>query len=202
MVGETEKAKRDPAREKSGRRLAEIFQRLSKGSYPPVHRWEPDFCGEIDIRIARDGQWYYMGTVIARPEMVKLFSSVLRHDDDGYYLVTPVEKLKIRVDDAPYVAVSAENVGGDGAPVLLFQTQTGEEVVADKEHPISLKTDPESGEERPYLLVRDRLEALISRPVYYELVERLVTREWEGRKMFGIESRNAFFPFLPVEKNN
>lgn len=190
---------RDPAREEGGRRLREIFARLSKEKYPPVHLWEPDFCGDIDIRIARDGQWYYMGTPIARPEIVRLFASVLRHDDDGYYLVTPVEKLRITVEDAPYLAVRVEDVGSRDEPALLFHTQTDEPVLADADHPLFLRHDPETGEDRPYLLVRDRLEALIARPVYYELVDRLFTRRIDGVAMLGLKSRGVFFPFAPAE---
>lgn len=178
----------------AGKKLNEIFQQVKSQKYPPVHKWEPDFCGEIDMRIARDGTWYYMGTPIARPEMVKLFSTVLRHDEDGYYLVTPVEKLKIKVDDAPYLATELEREGEGEDQVLAFTTQTGDRVVADDDHPIWATVDPETGEPAPYVLVRDRLEALIARPVYYELAEIAETMAVDGDTVMGLWSCGHFFP--------
>jgi hypothetical protein len=137
---------------------------------PPVHKWNPPYCGEIDMEIRRNGQWFYLGTPITRLALVKLFSTVLRHDEDGFhYLVTPVEKVRIRVEDAPFVAVTVERIREEGAEYLRFTTQTGDVVVADEAHP--LRVSYQNGEPRPYLRVRDRLEALVSRNVYYQLVE-------------------------------
>lgn len=137
---------------------------------PPVHRWNPPFCGEIDMEIRCNGQWFYLGTAINRQPLVKLFSTVLRRDDDDhYYLVTPVEKVRIRVEDAPFVATLVERHREEEGDYLRFTMQTGDIVIADEDHP--LRVDYRGEEPRPYLLVRDRLEALLSRNVYYQLVE-------------------------------
>lgn len=155
---------------------------------PPVHKWNPPFCGEIDMEIRRNGQWFYMGTPIGRPALVKLFSTVLRHDDDGYYyLVTPVEKVRIRVQDAPFLAVQVERHEEAGVPYLRFTTQTGEVVVAGADHPIrvSFRDDLEPS---PYVHVRDRLDALISRNVYYQLVDWGFETLSQGRPALAVES--------------
>ena len=152
--------------------LQDILKAIQDKKLPPVHLWNPDFCGDIDMRIARDGTWFYMGTPIGRLAMVKLFSTVIRLDDDGkYYLVTPVEKLGIKVDDAPFLAVEMVRVGEGADQVLSFRTQTDDWVVADNEHPIRVSFDPDTMEPSPYILVRDNLEALINRPLFYDLVE-------------------------------
>ncbi|WP_321393013.1 DUF1285 domain-containing protein [Emcibacter sp.] len=157
---------------------------------PPVHKWNPDFCGDIDMEIRRDGSWFYMGTPIARPAMVKLFSTILRHDEDGkYYLVTPVEKVGIRVEDRPFVAVELQREGEGEQQILHFRTNLDDYVTADADHPLRVEMDAETGEPSPYILVRDRLEALISRPVYYELAELVV--EQDGR--YGVWSAGEFF---------
>lgn len=147
-----------------------IASEAGEKSLPPVHLWNPPFCGDIDMEIRRNGQWFYMGTPIGRPALVKLFSSVLRRDeDDAYYLVTPVEKVRIRVEDTPFLITSVERLQRDGKDYLQFTTQTGDIVVAGTEHPlwISYKGD----EPNPYIHVRDRLHALIGRNVYYQLVD-------------------------------
>lgn len=181
----------------AGRMLNALYQDMQAQRYPPVHDWEPELCGDIDIRITRDGRWFYMGTPINRPEMVRLFSTVLRHDEDGYYLVTPVEKLKIQVDDAPYLAVSMACDGTGEDQVLSFRMQTGDLVIADEDHPIWVReTEEPKGPKgpSPYVLVRDRLEALIARSVYYDLVERSIIMTIGGRDMAGVWSRGTFFP--------
>lgn len=167
---------------------------------PPVHAWNPPFCGDIDMRIARDGTWYYMGSPIGRKPMVRMFSSILRHDEDGkYYLVTPVEKVGIIVDDAPLLAVEM-TVEGEGAErILAFRTQVDDVVVADAAHPIRVAIDPVSGEPSPYVLVRDRLEALISRAVFYDLVDLAEEREVAGVPTLGLWSAGTFFALGPVE---
>lgn len=163
----------------------------SDGKRPPVHKWNPDFCGDIDMRIARDGSWHYMGTPIGRKRMVKLFSTILRHDRDGkYYLVTPVEKIGIRVDDAPFVAVEMEVTGEGRARTIAFRTNVDDYVILDADHPLRVEIDPETEEPSPYIVVRDRLEALITRSVFYDLVE--LAEERDGT--FGVWSRNSFFP--------
>jgi hypothetical protein len=134
---------------------------------PPVHLWNPPHCGEIDIRIGRDGRWRHQGSPIGRDALVRLFSTVLRKDPDGFYLVTPVEKLKIVVEDAPFIAVQVDRVG-DG---LRFLTNVGDWVEAGPDHAIRVETDAVTGEPAPYVHVRGALEARMSRPVFYELVE-------------------------------
>jgi hypothetical protein len=138
---------------------------------PPVHLWHPAHCGEIDIVIRANGQWVHEGSPIGREALVRLFSTVLRLDPDGYHLVTPGEKMRITVEDAPFVAVAVERLTDERGLVLRFTTNVGDEVDADAAHPIRVETDAETGEPRPYLMVRRGLEALIARPVFYELVD-------------------------------
>jgi hypothetical protein len=148
-------------------RIEESAQQAAKRGLPPVHLWNPARVGDIDIVIRRDGSWWHEGAVIGRPALVRLFSTVLRKDPDGICLVTPVEKLRIVVEDAPFVAVAVERRGQG----LTFTTNVGDEVVADADHPIRVDTDAATGEPRPYLHVRAGLDALIARPVFYDLVE-------------------------------
>jgi hypothetical protein len=157
---------------------------------PPVHLWNPPNCGDIDIRIRKDGVWFHEGTPIGREALVRLFSTVLRKDEDGIYLVTPVEKLRIQVEDAPFVAVRVDRDG----EVLRFITNVGDEVAAGPENPIRVEMDPHSGEPRPYLHVRRGLEALIARPVFYELVE--MARPHAGA--MAVSSNGAWFTVGPL----
>lgn len=151
--------------------LEGLAKRIGTQKYPPVEKWDPDFCGEIDMRIARDGTWFYMGTPIGRKRLVKLFSSVLRRDSDGHhYLVTPVEKLRIKVDDAPLLVVEMTCHGEGLDQVLEMRTLTNDEILVNPDHPIRVETDPLSDEPAPYVRVRGKLDALISRSVFYELV--------------------------------
>lgn len=146
---------------------------------PPVHLWNPPHCGEIDILIRADGTWMHEGSPIGRHELVRLFSTVLRLDPDGLHLVTPVEKLRIRVEDLPFRAVAVEAADQDWEPVLTFTTDVGDRVEAGPDNAIVVETDPVSGEPAPRLHVRRGLEARIARPVFYELVER--ARVVDGR---------------------
>lgn len=139
---------------------------------PPVEKWEPERVGSIDIRIASDGTWYHEGSPFRREALVKLFSTVLRRDEDGYCLVTPAEKLYIEVEDAPFLAVNMEVKGQGRDAELLFTTNVDDHVVADADHP--LRVEDQDGEPRPYVLVRDGLEALVNRSVFYRLVEQAV----------------------------
>jgi len=227
---------------------AEIKKAAGSKGLPPVHLWNPDFCGDIDMQIKRDGSWHYMGSPIARPAMVRLFSTILRHDEDGkYYLVTPVEKVGIRVDDAPFVAVEMRVEGEGTHQTLHFRTNVDDITVANKNHPLHIiydgggascasgggssrsvsdgspthKTNEKEGAScasgggssrsvsdgspthqknkdtspSPYILVRDRLEALISRPVYYQLAELAVEKDGQ----YGVWSAGCFFALGPVE---
>lgn len=139
----------------------------------PVHLWDPPFCGDIDMRIARDGTWYYRGSPIGRDAMVRLFSSVLRRDGDRYFLVTPVEKLGITVEDCPFVAVAVEEREAEkaGEEQFVFRLNNGEQIPLDDDHPLSVDEDAD-GSPHPVLRVREGLNALVRRNVFYELVER------------------------------
>jgi hypothetical protein len=160
---------------------------------PPVHNWNPPFCGDLDMRIARDGTWFYLGTPIGRFELVRLFSSILRKDGDAYLLVTPVEKVGITVDDAPFVAVDFNAVGAGESQTLTFETHVGDFAVASADHPIRVERDPQTGEPSPYVLIRANLEALIDRKSFYRLVELGVHHDgW-----FGVWSSGTFFPIIP-----
>ncbi len=178
---------------KAGDLLAQLPKAEGKG-LPPVHLWHPAFCGDIDMRIARDGTWYYMGTPIGRKPMVKLFSSIIRRDGDKYVLVTPVEMVGIQVDDAPFVAVSLQVEGQGEQQLLRFTSNVEEEIVAGAEHPIRVAIDPQSAEPAPYVHVRSNMEALIHRNVFYQLVELAVNREIDGQNWLGVWSSGVFFP--------
>lgn len=176
-------------------KAGDLLAQLPKGKgLPPVHLWNPDFCGDIDMRIARDGTWYYLGSPIGRKPMVRLFSSIIRRDGDDYFLVTPVEKVGITVEDAPFVAVSVEVSGEGERQVLRFVTHVEDEVEAGAEHPIRVVIDPVTQEPSPYMHVRANLEALIHRNVFYQLVELAVVREIDGRRWLGVWSGGEFFP--------
>lgn len=161
----------------------------------PVHLWDPEFSGEMDMHIARDGTWYHEGGPITRLALAQLFSGILKLEQDGrYYLVTPVEKWAIRVDDAPFVAVRMEVSGQGQAQQLRFFTSLEHDVVAGGEHPITLTVDEDSGEPSPYILLRDNLRALIHRNVFYQLVELAQEHQLEGQTRLGVWSAGIFFP--------
>ena len=178
--------------------IAAAARAASRGKgLPPVHLWNPPFCGDLDLRIARDGTWFYLGTPIGRPELVRLFSTILRKDGNDYFLVTPVEKVGIIVDDAPFVAVDFEIEESGEHQRLVFETNVGDFVVAGFDHPIRVDRDAETGEPSPYVLIRANLEALIDRKSFYRLVEIGVHREHEGISWFGLVSGSMFFPIIP-----
>ena len=163
---------------------------------PPVHLWNPPFCGDLDIRIARDGTWFYLGTPIGRFELVKLFSSILKKEDGKFYLVTPVEKVGITVDDAPFVAVDFTRSEQEGRQFLTFETHVGDKTVAGSDNPIRVERDAETGEPSPYVHVRAGLEALIDRKSFYRLVE--LGDHHDG--WFGLWSGGEFFPIIPSDE--
>jgi len=174
--------------------------RAGKGS-PPVERWNPPFCGDLDMEIRADGTWFYLGTPIGRMPLVQLFSTVLRKDEDGKtYLVTPVEKVGIRVVDAPFVAVEVDVSGKGEAQVLTFRTNVGDVVEAGPDHPLRFVAEDGTGGLKPYLHVRGRLEALVARPVMYELAEIGEEIEIDGKATFALRSKGEVFPVMPVEK--
>ncbi len=162
---------------------------------PPVHLWNPAYCGDLDMRIARDGTWFYQGSPINRPALVRLFSTILKYEDGRYVLVTPVEKVGITVDDAPFVAIDFEVTGKGSTQALVFETNVGDQVTAGPENPIRVDRDDTSGEPSPYVLVRDALEALIDRKSFYRLVE--IGSHHDG--WFGVWSEGAFFRIIPSD---
>ncbi|GAA4227835.1 hypothetical protein GGQ68_004040 [Sagittula marina] len=174
--------------------IAASAQAAKKGrGLPPVDKWDPPFCGDLDMRIARDGTWFYLGTPIGRVGLVKLFSSILRKDGEDYFLVTPVEKVGITVEDAPFVAVDFTVEGKGEAQTIAFETHVGDFATAGPEHPIRVERDPETGEPSPYVLVRRNLEALIDRKSFYRLVDIGAHHDdW-----FGLWSGGKFFPIIP-----
>ncbi len=179
-------------------RAAEQSGAASRG-LPPVTKWNPPFCGDLDMEIRADGTWFYMGTPIGRAPLVRLFSTVLRKDEDGRtYLVTPVEKVGIRVVDAPFVAVEMQVAERDGASFVTFRTNVGDVVEVDADHPLRFETVGEERQLKPYVLVRGRLEALISRAVMYDLVALGETVEIDGVEMFSVRSGAEIFPVMPV----
>lgn len=165
----------------------------------PVERWNPPFCGDIDMRIAADGTWFYGGTPIGREAMVRLFASVLRRDEDGRtYLVTPVEKCGITVEDVPFLAVDLATETRDGETVLALRTNVGDVVVVDRDHPLRFVVDPANQGLKPYVLVRGRLEARLTRAVLHELVELGEEADVDGVAWFGVRSAGVFFPMAPA----
>ena len=165
---------------------------------PPLQLWNPPFCGNMDIEIRRNGSWFHQGRQITRASLVKLFSSILRRDGGHFFLVTPVEKVGIRVVDAPFLGVEM-NVSGEGeAQLLTFRTNVGDVVAAGSEHHLRFEIAGENSELKPYLLVRGRLEALVSRAVMYDLVELGETVEIDGVPMFAVRSGGVVFPVMPA----
>lgn len=161
----------------------------------PVHLWNPDFSGELDMHITRDGTWYHEGGPITRLALAQLFSGILRLEEDGrYYLITPVEKWAIQVDDVPFVAVRMEVQGQGEEQQLRLFTSLEHEVVAGREHPLTVKVDADTDEPSPYILLRDNLKALIHRNVFYQLVELAQEYQLEGETRLGVWSSGIFFP--------
>lgn len=175
--------------------MATATQAAKKGP-PPVHLWNPPFCGDLDMRIARDGTWFYLGTPIGRPAMVRLFSSILKLEDGRYFLVTPVEKVGIKVDDAPFLAVDFEVTGAGRDQAVTFTTHVGDTVTAGPDNPLRVERGAD-GEPSPYVMVRRGLEALIDRKSFYRLVEHCVHERHDGADWFGLWSGGRFFPVIP-----
>jgi hypothetical protein len=166
---------------------------------PPVHLWNPPFCGDLDMRIAADGTWYYLKTPIGRPALVKLFASVLKREGDKYFLVTPVEKCGIAVDDAPFLAVELKVENGERGQVLRFRTNVDDWVTCDEAHALRFESEPQTGGLKPYLHVRAGLWAKVTRALFYDLVELGEERAVDGLAMFGVASSGAFFAMAPAD---
>jgi uncharacterized protein len=179
-----------PPPDLTGLSLAEIAKLAAEAKLPPVEAWNPTHCGDSEMRVARDGTWFHQGSPIGRPAMVKLFSTILRREPDGgYVLVTPAEKLDIVVEDAPFVAVEVKSEGQGRDRSLAFRLNTGDLIMAGPDHPLRFETREDGP--HPYLLVRKGLEALVARPVYYELANAALD---EGGDPPGLWSGGVFFP--------
>jgi hypothetical protein len=175
----------------AGLSLGDIARLAEERKLPPVEKWQPTHCGDSEMRIARDGTWFHQGSPIGRPEMVRLFSTILRREQDGrFVLVTPAEKLDIEVEDAPFVAVELKSEGEGDARNLAFRLNTGDLVVAGPDRRLRFDEGP-----HPYIEVRPGLDALIARPVYYELAELALA---EGGDPPGVWSGGTYFPFEPA----
>jgi hypothetical protein len=173
-------------------------QATGKGP-PPVHLWNPPFCGDLDLRIAGDGTWFYMKTPIGRPALVRLFASVLKREQDKYFLVTPVEKCGITVDDAPFLAVELRVEDAGRNRVLNFRTNVDDWVACGPDHALRFEPEPQTGGLKPYLHVRRDLWAKVTRALFYDLVELGEERDVDGTRMFGIVSSGAFFAMAPAD---
>jgi hypothetical protein len=179
-----------PPPDLDGLGLAEIVALVAERRLPPVDQWNPARCGDSEMRIARDGTWYHQGSPIGRPAMVRLFATILRREaDGGYVLVTPAEKLDIAVEDAPFVAVELRSEGSGRDRRLAFRLNTGDLIVAGRDHPLRVETQEDGP--HPYLHVRGGLDALVARPVYYELAELALG---DGATPPGVWSEGMFFP--------
>lgn len=175
-------------------RYAAALEGKRMGSLPPVDTWARDHVGDIDILISADGMWHHEGAPIKRAELVRLFSTILRRDGCDYYLVTPTEKLKISVEDAPFLAVAMDVVGDGTSRRLSFRTNLGDCVEAGPDHKLTYRLGP-SGQSAPYIEVRGGLEARIARSIYYDLVALTERRHMDGNDVIGLWSYGVFFPF-------
>ena len=172
--------------------MAEVAALVAVAKVPPVEQWHPAHCGDSAMRIAADGTWFHDGSPIGRPELVRLFASILRREPDGgYVLVTPGEKLDIAVDDAPFVAVGVTSDGGGQGRTLAFRLNTGDHVIAGPGHGLRVETAAD-GTPRPYVHVRRGLDALVNRATFYELADWALA---ESGSPPGLWSGGAFFPF-------
>jgi hypothetical protein len=166
---------------------------------PPVHLWNPPFCGDLDMRIAADGTWFYQGTPIGRPALVRLFSTILKREDGKHFLVTPVEKVGIKVDDAPFLAVEMQRQVTDQGPSLRFRTNVDDWVDCDCAHRLRFEAAADGGL-MPYLHVRADLWAKVTRALYYDLVDMGEERMVDGRAMFGVVSAGEFFAMAHADE--
>ena len=180
----------DPLPDLANLSLADIARLAQEKRLPPVDKWNPDHCGDSEMRIARDGTWFHQGSPIGREAMVRLFSTILRRESDGsYVLVTPVEKLSIEVEDAPFLAVELKSEGEGRSRALAFRLNTGDLIAAGPENPLVIRETPDGP--HPYLHVRGGLEALVNRSVYYELMNLALD---EASDPVGLWSNGAFYP--------
>jgi hypothetical protein len=179
--------------------IAAIVRDTGGKGPPPVHLWNPPFCGDLDIRIASDGTWYYLGTPIGRVPLVRLFASVLKREGDKYFLVTPVEKIGIVVEDAPFLAVEMRREDTGAYSRLHFRTNVDDWVTCNAEHTLRFVREEASGGLKPYLHVRRDIWAKVTRTLFYDLVELGEERDIDGERMFGVASGEVFFPMTRAD---
>ena len=179
--------------------MQSLLKAAESQAYPPVERWNPDYCGEMDMVIRRDGSWWHEGVRIGRERLIRLFCRILRKDEDGHtYLVTPAEKIRITVEAAPFLAVRVDVTGEGQDQRIAFLTNMDDAVVAGPEHPLRVELGPQ-GEPDPYIHIRGRLEALITRAAFYDLAELAVEGvDQDGVPVMGVWSQGAFFPLGPA----
>lgn len=188
MRSETSLNKPNPAS------ILKVISNYKDKKLPPVHLWNPPLCENVEMKIDREGRWFFMNSPIGRERMVELFSKVLRLDEDGeYYLVTPVEKIRIEVEERPFLIIDYQLIKKDEKQVISFETNTKDIFFLDKDHPINVKTNPKTGEPKPYVLVRSNLEGIISRNIYYKLIELAETKKVEGEQILVLKSDNQDF---------
>ena len=190
MANQGQKQQDNPAQRLDS--LTQAARGAAAKGLPPVHLWNPPFCGDLDMRIATDGTWFYLGTPIGRPALVKLFSTVLKREGAKYFLVTPVEKVGIRVDDVPFMAVEMAEEGAGASRKLSFRTNVDDWVPCNSEHRLRFEAASDGGL-TPYLHVRSELWAKVTRALYYDLVEMGEEKVVDGREMFGVVSNGEFF---------
>jgi len=178
--------------------LADAVKTASAKGPPPVHLWDPAYCGEIDMRIAADGTWFYLGTPIGRPALVKLFASILKREGERYFLVTPVEKCGIVVDDAPFMAVELQVDDREAGRQLCFRTNVDDWVACGARHPLRFEPETATGGLKPYVHIRRNLWAKVTRAVFYDLVDLGEAREIAGTLMFGVASAGQFYAMAPA----
>jgi len=176
--------------------IAAVVRESGDKGPPPVHLWNPPFCGDLDIRIASDGTWYYLGTPIGRAPLVRLFASVLKREGDKYFLVTPVEKIGIVVEDSPFLAVEMRRDDSHAEPRLHFRTNVEDWVTCNAEHALRFEREYGSDGLIPYLHVRRDFWAKVTRALFYDLVELGEERDIDGERMFGVASEGVFFPMM------
>jgi hypothetical protein len=179
--------------------LTDAARKAAAKGPPPVHLWNPPFCGDIDMRIAADGTWFYLGSPIGRPALVRLFASVLKREGEKYVLVTPVEKVGIVVEDVPFLAVEMRVEAGDSGRALQFRTNVEDWVTCGPEHPLRFEPEVATGGLKPYLHVRRDLWARVTRPLFYDLVALGEEREIDGQRMFGVASLGTFFAMATAD---
>ncbi len=180
--------------------IAGVLTGVAAEGLTPIDGWNPPFCGDLDMRIAADGTWSYLKTPIGRPALVKLFASVLKREGDKYFLVTPVEKCGIQVEDAPFLAVELNIEQSTAGRVLRFRTNVDDWVSCGPQHALRFEPERGTGGLKPYLHVRRDLWAKVTRALFFDLVAIGEEREVEGSAMFGVMSMGAFFPMAPAEQ--